>query len=290
MIRRPLILGAGGQLGRALRASAPEGAAVLAPTRGDLDIRDVAAIRAAVAAHRPDAILNAAAYTDVDRAEAEPGLAAAINAEAVGRLAAAAQDAGAAFLHASTDFVFDGASGTPYAPGAPTAPLGAYGRSKRDGENAALAAHPRAIVLRTAWLHAGSGRNFVRTMLRLMRAGSEVRVVADQVGTPTRAAHLAAACWTLLASGAAGIHHFTDAGVASWYDFAVAIGEEAAALAIIAAVPRVVPIASVEFPTAARRPAFSVLDKRATWALLGAPPPHWREGLRATLREIARDG
>ena len=282
-----LVTGASGQLGRALCASAPDDVTVLALDRASLDIGDAAAVDSTIGQAAPDIVLNAAAYTAVDRAEADEEAALRINARGVGHLADAARKAGARLVHVSTDFVFDGASGTPYATDAPTAPLNAYGRTKLAGEQAA---GPDALVVRTAWVYGPSGGNFVRTMLRLMAERPEVRVVADQAGTPTYAPALANAIWKLALASERGMHHYTDAGMASWYDFAVAIQEEALAAGLLDRAVPVLPIASAEFPTPARRPAFSVLDKRATYAALGGPAPHWRVNLRRMLSEIQSHG
>jgi dTDP-4-dehydrorhamnose reductase len=247
-------------------------------------------VEQAVAAAEPDLVINAAAFTAVDQAELEPEAARLVNAAAPGWMAVAARAAGARCVHISTDFVFDGASGAPYAPDAAANPLSTYGRTKRDGEIAALAADPGALVVRTAWVHSPHGNGFLQTMLRLMGQGATVRAVADQVGTPTYAAGLAEAIWSLAAAGAAGIHHFTDAGVATRYDHAVAIAEEGRAAGLFTSEPQVVPIPAVQFPAPAERPAFSVLDKSATWALLGGPAPHWRANLRRCIVQIAGHG
>ncbi len=278
-----LVTGAHGQLGRALQACAPAGATIVAHDRDTLDCTDAAAVSALVAAEAPELILNAAAYTAVDRAEGEEDLAFAANATAVANLAAT----GVRLVHVSTDFVFDGLSGVPYAPDAPTSPVSAYGRTKLAGE---AAAGPGALIVRTAWVYAPTGSNFVRTMLRLMAAHPEVRVVADQIGTPTYAPGLAAALWALAGRRATGLYHHTDSGAASWYDFAVAIQEEALALGLLGSAVPVVPIATADFPTPARRPHYSVLDKTATVAALGGAAPHWRANLRAMLGGIRTDG
>ncbi len=282
-----LVTGAGGQLGRALVAGAPAGAQVVAVDRAALDIADGAAVADRVARDRPDVILNAAAYTAVDRAESEEAQARAINGAAVDHLASAARAIGARLIHVSTDFVFDGASGSPYAPDAPTNPLSAYGRSKLAGEQAA---GPDALIVRASWVYAPTGGNFVRTMLRLMAERDEVRVVADQIGSPTYAPGLADALWRLAALDARGILHHSDSGAASWYDFAVAIQEEALALGLLDRAVPVIPIATADYPTPARRPAYSVLNKSATAALLGGPAPHWRVNLRRMLKEVATHG
>jgi dTDP-4-dehydrorhamnose reductase len=284
---KTLVFGAGGQVGRALAATAPAGCDLVALDRAACDVARREAVDRAIASAAPDLVVNAAAYTAVDRAEAEPEAAALLNGIAPGWMAAAATAAGARFVHISTDFVFDGTASTPYLPGAPTNPLSVYGRTKLDGEGTALAADPRALIVRTAWVYSAVGSNFLRTMLRLMAERSRLTVVADQVGTPTYAGALAAAIWSLAAAGAQGVHHYTDAGVASWYDFAVAIAEEAGAAGILAAQPQIVPIPTADYPTPARRPAFSVLDKGSAWALLGGPAPHWRTNLRRCLGELA---
>ncbi|MDX3901234.1 MAG: dTDP-4-dehydrorhamnose reductase [Sphingobium sp.] len=282
-----LVTGAKGQLGRCLQACAPVGTEIVAHGSDTLDITDRMAVEALFDAEKPELVLNAAAYTAVDKAESDEEGAFAVNATAVGILADAARTHGARFVHVSTDFVFDGTSGSPYATDAPTNPLGVYGRTKLGGE---LLAGPDALVVRTAWVYAPVGGNFVRTMLRLMSERPEVRVVADQVGTPTYAPGLARALWTLAEREIVGVHHYTDAGVASWYDFAVAIQEEALAVGLLKAAVSVVPIATADFPTPARRPSYSVLDKTSMFAALGGPTPHWRDNLRVMIAQIAANG
>lgn len=284
---KALIVGANGQLGRCLQVAAPADAVLATHDVDTLDITDAAQVHAAVADIRPDILFNAAAYTAVDKAESDEAQALAVNATAVGYLAAAARSAGARLVHVSTDFVFDGRSGIAYPPDAPTAPIGAYGRTKLAGEAAAGA---DALIVRTAWVYAPTGGNFVRTMLRLMAERPELRVVADQIGTPTYAPGLAAALWALARAGVTGMHHYTDSGAASWYDFAVAIQEEALAAGLLARAVPIIPIATADFPTAAQRPHFSVLDKRTTFAALGGPAPHWRVQLRAMIEAIRADG
>ena len=284
-----LIAGAAGQLGRALQATAPAGVTIVAPPEGEFDILDDAKVSAVVASAGPGLVVNAAAYTQVDKAETDLEAAEAVNGTAAGRLAAAAARAGARFVHVSTDFVFDGMSALPYAPDAAPNPIGAYGATKLSGERQVAAAHPQALIVRTAWVYAAQGNNFVRTMLRLMRERDELRVVADQVGTPTHAAGLARAIWALDAAGAAGIFHWTDAGVASWYDFAVAIRDEALAIGLLDRRIPVVPIRTSDYPTPARRPAMSVLDKGSSWAITG-PAAHWRDELKQALAEMKELG
>jgi len=284
-----LLTGAQGQVGCCLLASAPPGVTTVALGRAALDIGDGEAVHRALAAHRPDVIINAAAYTAVDRAETEVDAARRVNGQGPRNLALAARDCGARLVHISTDFVFDGRSGTPYAPDAPTAPLGVYGLTKLEGEQAVRALLPEAsVVLRTAWVYAARGTNFLHTMLRVMRQTGQARVVADQVGTPTAADSLAAVLWALAGRpDIRGVQHFTDAGVASWYDFAVAIAEEAAARGQLPPGVRVTAIATEDYPTAARRPGYSVLDKRALLAALPMEPRHWRVSLRRVLDLIS---
>lgn len=283
-----LVTGAGGQVGRMLRASCPAGIELVACAHADLDIGDAEAVRETVTRECPDAIVNAAAYTAVDKAESEPQAARRINSEGPGHLAASARECGARVIQLSTDFVFDGQASSPYRPEALTHPLSVYGLTKRDGERAVLEKlAERSVIVRTAWVYAPEGANFMRTMLRLMGERGGVRVVADQIGTPTAARPLAETLWQIAARpDIHGIHHWTDAGVASWYDFAVAIAEEGAALGLLPPAVAVTPIATNEYPTPARRPAYSVLDKRSL-AALGLVPMHWRQRLRETLRTLA---
>ena len=284
---KALIVGSQGQVGRALLASAPEGVTPIGLDLPELDVSDREAVRSALADVRPQILLNMAAYTAVDRAESEEADAHRVNAAAVKILAEEAHQAGAQLVHVSTDFVFDGSSGRPYLPEDRPRPLSAYGRTKLEGERLA---GEDALIVRTAWVYGPVGNNFVRTMLRLFSTQEEVRIVADQVGTPTYAPSLARALWALALRGERGIHHFTDSGVASWYDFAVAIQEEASLLGLLERRVPVVPISTADFPTPATRPAYSVLDKRATYAALGKPAPHWRVNLREMLKEIQSHG
>jgi len=283
-----LITGAHGQVGRCLLASAPPGVTAIGLTRAQLDVGDADAVTQALQTHEPAVIINAAAYTAVDRAETEVEAARRVNGLGPRHLARAARACGARLVHISTDFVFDGTGSAPYAPNAPTAPLGTYGLTKLEGEQAVSELAPDAsVVLRTAWVYAAQGANFLRTMLRVMAEKRQVRVVADQVGTPTAADSLAGVLWRLTQRpDITGIQHFTDAGVASWYDFAVAIAEEATALGLLAPGVRVSAIGTVDYPTPARRPSYSVLDKRALLATLALEPDHWRVSLRRVLRTL----
>lgn len=279
---KALITGINGQLGKALLATRPEQWTCVALDRNALDLSDADAIARVVDAEQPDLILNAAAYTAVDRAESEPDLAHAINAGAPGAFAKALSGSGKRLVHVSTDFVFDGSSGRGYLPGDAKNPQSVYGTSKAAGEDAA---GTNAIIVRTSWVYAAGGANFVRTMLRLMRERDELRVVADQIGSPTWATGLAQTLWGLAEKDQPGIYHHRDAGVASWYDFAVAIAEEALALGLLARIPAITPIATADYLTPAKRPSFSVLDVSATRALLGDAHVHWRTNLKTMLKE-----
>jgi dTDP-4-dehydrorhamnose reductase len=285
-----LIVGACGQLGRALQMTAPDELNVVAATYEALDITDSNAVATMMAATMPDIVINAAAYTAVDKAETEPEIARAVNAVAVGTLARSAAKAGARFVHVSTDFVFDGKASRAYRPEDSPAPLNVYGLTKWEGERAAVAEAPDSLIVRTSWVYASQGRNFVHTMLRVM-AETDARVVADQIGTPTFAPALARTLWALIGQKAHGMYHYSDSGVASWYDFAVAIQEEAMALQLLPAARQIVPICSAEWGSAgARRPSFSVLDKVETWKALGTAAPHWRVNLREMLRTVKHRG
>ncbi|TWH78839.1 dTDP-4-dehydrorhamnose reductase [Novosphingobium taihuense] len=279
---KALITGISGQLGKALLSTRPENWTCVVLDRHALDLSDPDAIARVVDAEQPDLVLNAAAYTAVDRAESEPDLAHAINAAAPGDFAKALAGSDKRLVHVSTDFVFDGAKGRSYRPDDAKNPQSVYGASKAAGEDAAGS---QAIIVRTSWVYAAGGANFVRTMLRLMRERDEVRVVADQIGSPTWATGLAQTLWDLAESDQPGIYHHRDAGVASWYDFAVAIAEEGQALGLIERIPDIIPIATADYPTPAKRPSFSVLDVSATRALLGDAHVHWRTNLKTMLIE-----
>lgn len=281
---RVLITGAEGQVGQALQRHPPRDATLCALNRQSLDITDRAAVIEAVRAFAPEWIINAAAYTAVDRAESEPEKAFAINGKAVQYLAEAASGRGARLVYISTDFVFDGEQGRPYRADNKPSPCSVYGASKLEGEQTAYERlGDQALIVRTAWVYDAVGTNFVHTMLRLMRERDSLNVVADQVGTPTRAQGLAQALWALIVGEVTGLYHWTDAGVASWYDFALAIRDEALALGLLSKPIQIAPLPTTAYPTPAQRPAYSVLDKFETWERLGYQAPHWREALREEL-------
>jgi dTDP-4-dehydrorhamnose reductase len=277
-----LVTGSAGQLGRALQQTAPGGTEVIGISRAHLDMTDSAAVKARILADQPDIVINAAAYTAVDKAESEENLARAVNVGAVAAIAEALTHTGGRLVHVSTDFVFDGSSPRAYRPGDIRNPLSAYGRTKAEGEDAA---GRDALIVRTAWVYTAGGANFVRTMLRLMSEREKLSVVTDQIGAPTWAPGLAATIWGLVSEGVIGLFHHSDAGVASWYDFALAIQEEALTLGLVNREVPIHPIVTADYPTPARRPAFSLLDCSATRALLDDGHTHWRANLRRMLEE-----
>lgn len=289
---RVLVLGSLGQVAMALAALRVPGLEIVCIGRPALDLTVPSTIDAAIAAHAPDAIINAAAYTAVDRAESEPDAAHALNAIGAGAAAHAARKAGTAFIHLSTDYVFDGEKQAPYHEDDATHPLSVYGQSKRAGEVAVMAAHPDALVLRTSWVYAAHGTNFVRTMLRLAGEGKKVRVVDDQIGAPTSAGAIADAILALLrqmrahAFPASGIFHLTCRGETSWCGFARAIFAASAARGGPAS--DVTPISTAEYPTAARRPAHSRLDCTRLFQTFGIRLPDWRDALEPVMDELVR--
>lgn len=302
-MRNILLIGSGGQVGQELQQTLSAVGAVTAISREALDLTRLDQIRATIRQVEPDLIVNAAAYTAVDKAESESELANLINGDAPTVMAEEAAQHGAALIHISTDYVFDGSKNIPYVESDPPNPLGAYGRSKLLGEFGIQrvstdAPELRYVILRTAWVYGASGKgNFVKTMLRLGTEREEVRVVADQVGTPTGAVDIARAIATLSpcfldpaldrATGSPnGIYHFTNSGITSWYDFAVAIFEEAAAIGFPLKLQRVVPITTAEYPTPTQRPAYSALAWQKIAAILQSHPPHWRQGLRQMLTQL----
>ena len=277
-----LILGGSGQLGRALAATAPQSMDIAAPPRADCDITNAAQLQSWFDALRPALVINAAGYTDVDGAQSHEAEARAVNAQGAGALAALCRRHGARLIHLSTDFVFDGTARTPYGEDAAPYPLNEYGCGKFEGEQLVRREHPQSLIVRTAWLYAEQGRNFVNTMLDLMTARDEIKVVADQTGTPTYAPNLAAALWRLAALEEAGLYHFTDEGETSWHGFALAIRDEALAIGLLTRKPDVIAISTQDYPSPAQRPAYSVLDKSKIHAKLG-PGQDWRAALKDML-------
>jgi dTDP-4-dehydrorhamnose reductase len=284
-----LIIGANGQLGSELLGTCPDRSRAVGIDLPEIDITDPVQTGSVLAAHQPDWVVNCAAYTQVDKAESDPETARAVNSDGPANLAGAARKLRAGFIHISTDFVFSGDQGRPYRPGDRPDPKSVYGKTKLAGERAVLDILGKdALIIRTAWLYASHGNNFVKTMLRLMTEKDSLRVVDDQIGTPCWAKGLAAAVWAAAAKDVKGIFHWTDAGVASWYDFAVAVQEEALAAGLLDRSIPIHPVPTSEYPTPARRPAFSVLDKKDLVAATGLQPLHWRHQLRYMLLELVQ--
>ncbi len=285
--KKVLITGGDGQLGYELQRTTPEGFKCVATDRDVLDITDAQAVSEYVRQLKPQVIINAAAYTAVDKAEQEPQLASAINEKGAANLAQACKDNDAKLIQVSTDFVFDGKAHSPYPVDAAAEPQGVYGKTKQQGDELVLEIlGDDAFIIRTAWLYSAHGANFVKTMLHLMREREELGVIADQIGTPTWANSLAQAIWKAIEQNTVGIHHWSDAGVASWYDFAYAIMEEGVALGLLDNAITINAITTADYPTPARRPSYSVLDKTATWEALGMKSEHWRVALRQMMTEL----
>jgi len=302
-----LLLGANGQVGFELQRSlAPLGEIVAATRSGSLpgavacesvDLYDADALDALCTRIAPQLIVNAAAHTAVDRAEDEEALALSANGAAPGVLARWAARHGAGVVHYSTDYVFDGQGARPYREDDATAPIGAYGRTKRAGEDELAASGAAHLNFRTAWVYAARGGNFLRTMLRLARERDRLSVVADQRGAPTPARLIASTTACVLArwlqrdaptrQAMSGNYHLVSAGECSWHEFALAIFEQAFAAGLIAKIPDVAPIATADYPTKARRPAYSVLDTRKLRETFGLDLPDWRHGLRDVIGELA---
>lgn len=302
---RLALIGANGMLARKVLAAAPANIEVAGFDLPGFDITRPEQVRAALLPLRPDLIINCAAYTAVDQCEADGSVAMAVNGDAVATLASVAGECGALLVHVSTDYVFDGRKGSPYVETDPVGPLSVYGRSKLAGEQAIIdSGLERHLIVRTSWLHGPDGKNFVATILRLAGEREELRVVADQVGSPTFTGDLAKAIFHLMAAavsprspasspqppapGLYGIYHFANAGKCSWHEFASAIVEEAKALGVHLALRRIVPIGTEEYPLPAPRPAWSVLSTQRYQTVTGCGVPGWRDGLRRHLLEIYR--
>jgi len=297
-VSRILLIGKDGQVGFELRRTLAPLGKLVTPDRGELDLADAGSIRSGVREARPEVIVNAGAYTAVDRAESEPELARAVNATAPGILAEEARRLGALLVHYSTDYVFDGQKTDPYTEEDPPAPLNLYGRSKLEGERAIAAAGCAHLILRTSWVYGVRGANFLLTMLRLGREREELRIVDDQVGAPTWSRDVAQATTAILAriadpdSGDAaawsGVYHLTAGGQTSWCGFARAIFGEAGAL--IPRVPRLIPVGTADYPLPARRPRNSVLSSTKVQARFGIALPPWQEALSQVMRELREQG
>lgn len=256
--------------------------------RDDIDITNSDIIGASLTPLSPDVLINASAYTAVDKAEEDADVCNAINAVAVKNLATFCKARGVFMVHVSTDYVFNGQKGSPYLTDDPIEPQGAYGKSKAEGEKALLEILPEAsCLIRTAWVYSSHGNNFVKTMLRLMSEKLQLSVIDDQIGTPTWAKGLAGVCVSASENKTAGVYHWTDEGVASWYDFAIAIQELGIEKGLLSSTIPVLPIPSSQYPTPAKRPHYSVLDKQtAREAFTSCKPTHWRKQLSDMLDEL----
>jgi dTDP-4-dehydrorhamnose reductase len=284
---RVLVTGATGQLGSEVADGFRRaGHDVITPDRRELDLFHPDQAATMVRNLQADWVINCAAYTQVDKAESDAETAFIVNRDSPERLARAVADYGGCLLQVSTDFIFDGAQRRPYLEADRPNPLGIYGRSKLEGEQAVLQILPEAVVLRTAWVYGLGGHNFVKTMLRLAMAGNPLRVVDDQIGTPSWARDIASAIIMLVAGDARGTFHFTNAGETSWYGFACAILDEAGQAGFDVKTETVAPIPTSEYPTPATRPAYSVLSTEKIQPLLDGPIPDWRESLTNMLQEL----
>ncbi len=280
-----LIVGGKGQLGTTLTHNVPESIDCFSFDLPEFDITNPQQVASIVGDVNPDVVINASAYTAVDKAEQEVEQAHAVNADGPKHLALAAKASGSRLIHVSTDYVFDGTACTPYTPNAPCNPLGVYGKSKRAGELNIQSVLNDSVIIRTSWLYSKYGSNFVLTMLRLMNERDELKVVADQIGAPTWASTLSKAIWAVVSkNNLRQVFHWSDAGAASWYDFAVAIQEEAAKISILNKMIPIHPIRTDQFPTQVVRPSYSLLDSTGSWDFLDIKPVHWRVALRQMLK------
>lgn len=285
-----LLFGVNGQLGTKIRSLLSSRGTVRAFTESDLDLRDLNKLRTMSLQVKPDLIVNAAAYTAVDAAETDADNARLVNCEAPRVMAEAARECNALFVHYSTDYVFDGSASTPYTEASPTRPLGVYGASKLAGEQAVSSSGAATLILRTAWLYSNRGKNFLNTMLRLAAERDELRVVNDQFGCPTYADLVAEASLQMLDGlfdnavlrrERCGLYHISCGGETTWWDFAKRIIE----LSGLAERVRVLPIGTADYPTAARRPAYSVLSNAKLQRVFGIQLPDWEQGLKRCLAE-----
>jgi len=285
-----LITGGSGQVGHAVIQAGPADCTLVAPGRQELDLADLTALSQSLQDIAPAALINCAAYTAVDKAEEETELAEQINGIAVGVMAAYCQDSAIPMIQVSTDFVFDGAQTEPYAVTDTPNPLGVYGRSKLRGELAAREHYPGAYIVRSSWIYGEHGNNFVKTMLRLANAGNALRVVDDQIGSPTYARNLAGFLWqVLMQRPEQKVLHCADQGQVSWYEFATAIFAEARSAGLLNAQPDVNPCDSNGYPTPAPRPAYSVLECAPSFTTLGLQQTDWRVALRDMLAHLERN-
>ncbi len=281
-----LVTGANGQLGReTVLALQADGESFLAIGREELDFSQPGQVAEAIAYYAADWVINCAAYTQVDKAEEERELAFAINRDAAHAVAEGVKQSGGRLLHVSTDFIFEGEQSHPYKEDDAVSPLGVYGQSKLEGEQAVREVLPEALILRTAWVYGVHGHNFVKTILRLASEREMLRVVDDQIGTPSWTGDIVRAILSLIRSKATGTYQFTNEGVASWYDFAVEIVASAKQLGFPVVAETIQPIPTEDFPLPAKRPAYSVMSKVKIRDVLGYQIPHWRTSLHAMLKQ-----
>ena len=279
------VIGKNGQL--ATELSRLSGAEVVLLEREEIDITYLESVRVVLTDLEPTSIINAAAYTAVDKAESDEANARLINATAVEHLATVAKELAIPLVHVSTDYVFNGDKGSPYLPDDEYEPLGVYGQTKAEGEQAISRIYPEgSCILRTSWVYSSHGNNFVKTMLRLMAEKPQLGVIDDQIGSPTWAKGLARACVEAASQRTAGIYHWSDEGVCSWYDFAIAIQQLGLEKGLLEQAVPVKPIPSSAYPTPAKRPHYSVLDKTLTRETFTSPLNHWREQLSAMMDEL----
>jgi dTDP-4-dehydrorhamnose reductase len=283
---RALVTGSGGQLGVELLRTAPPHFEVVGLRHADCDITRPAVVEAAIENHRPDLVINAAAYTAVDEAERQPEHAYAVNATGAGNVARAAQTMGVRVIHLSTDYVFDGISREPYHPESSPNPINVYGASKLGGEKEVQAGSSSSLIIRSSWLYASHGKNFLRTILSALEASRTLRVVNDQVGVPTAARSLALTIWECAdRPGLQGVHHWVDGGTATWFDFAVAIQETALQQGQLGKATPIDPVTSREYQSAAPRPRYTVLDTLSLSNAIGREPRVWQSWLADVLAE-----
>jgi dTDP-4-dehydrorhamnose reductase len=282
-----LLLGSNGQLGWELQRTCPDHVRLVNCDQPKIDFCSSGSIQDCIQTTRPDVLINAAAYTAVDPAEKNEETADRINHGAVAEMAGLCRQHDIHMVHISTDFVFNGRHYRPYHPDDIPDPISVYGKSKLKGEEAILhILKDQALIIRTAWLYSSHGNNFVKTMLKLMTEKQSLNIIDEQIGTPTWAHGLAQAIWTALDKTLKGVFHWTDAGVASWYDFAMAIQEEGIHTGIFKQAIPIYPIPAQLYPTPAERPFYGVLDKTSFWRALNIKPVHWRVQLRSMLKEF----
>lgn len=282
--KKIIVVGATGQLGSEINVLSPKFPQneFIFLSESDLSILDFDAVREIFNEHKPAYLINCAAYTAVDKAETDSETAYKVNAEAVSFIASLCNEYKTGLIHISTDYVFEGNAALPYKPEDLPNPQSVYGASKLDGEKLAFLNNPSTVLIRTAWVYSEFGHNFVKTMIRLMKEREEIRVVSDQVGSPTYAADLAEAILKIISSEIwiPGIYHYTNAGVISWYDFAVAIKEATGSTCLV------IPISTAQYPTPAKRPAYSVLDTSKIEDIYSVKPSKWQDSLKICLEKL----